>query len=320
MDDVVSVIVPVYNNEPFLRKCLESLIHQTYTALEILIVDDGSTDRSHTILEDYAARDHRIRLITQDNHGVSHARNTAIVQATGAYMTFVDGDDYVGIDYINRLVNCAKKNRAGMVVCGLRLVDTEGKTRSEIRPGIYERFTHEEWPLRISAVAAHLYERELWELYHLRFYEGERGEDMPVSLYWAARCKRIATLSQAEYYYVQHSRSAMHSIQKSHPFPLPYRALEQSIAQSREFHELFVLRILLTFARLSKGASVDRRRELREYIVHILNNYYPECYRNAMCRIRSGLDIPLAQRLAVKVFAECYHMGWLRPLLYMICR
>lgn len=95
---LVSVIIPVYNVEKYLRKCLDSVIGQTYTKLEIICVNDGSPDRSLDILEEYAAGDNRIKIISQQNTGLSGARNTGLEHATGDYILFVDSDDWIDLD------------------------------------------------------------------------------------------------------------------------------------------------------------------------------------------------------------------------------
>lgn len=91
----ISVVIPVYNVEPYLEQCLDSVINQTYTALEIILVDDGSTDNSGWICDEYAQKDNRIRVIHQTNAGVSVARNTGIAVASGEYISFVDSDDWL---------------------------------------------------------------------------------------------------------------------------------------------------------------------------------------------------------------------------------
>ena len=208
----VSVIIPVYNSEKFVEKCICSVTGQTFRDLEILVVNDGSTDRSGEILERLAAGDSRIVYISQENRGVAAARNRALDMARGKYLTFVDGDDYIGRDYISRLHAAAEKKNAEMLICGLTCVDEEGKFLSRIVPGEYRRFEKEEWIFRISAVCSHFYRRSLWEKHHIRFCSGERGEDMPVSLFFSAVCDKIATISEAGYYYVQHPSSAVHTL------------------------------------------------------------------------------------------------------------
>ncbi len=106
---ILSVIVPVYNVEKFLTKCLDSLISQTYKDLEIILIDDGSTDNSGKICDEYAKRDNRVKVIHQKNKGVSVARNVGLDLATGSYITFVDSDDWCEKDYFKQIFEEANK-------------------------------------------------------------------------------------------------------------------------------------------------------------------------------------------------------------------
>lgn len=106
---LISVIVPVFNAEPFLMKCLESLMDQSYSNLEILLINDGSQDNSGKICEDYANQDKRLKVFHQDNRGVSSARNVGLENATGDWLCFVDSDDYLDLDGIEHLVNLTNK-------------------------------------------------------------------------------------------------------------------------------------------------------------------------------------------------------------------
>lgn len=324
----VSIVIPVYNNEKYLTKCLESVTNQTYQELEIIVVDDGSTDSSGAICDQYATKDDRIRVCHQKNGGVSNARNNGIAVATGEYLTFIDGDDYIGPDYISDFVRCAKKHNAQMVICGMKKVSVADQVLETIIPGEYIRYEHEEWCCRICTVACHFYQKALWDRYEIRFQEGERGEDIPIALFFAGICEPIVTLQKAEYYYVQHESSAMHKFQGLKDISLPYDALEGMINKlqvigvknSSEFHELFVLRILATFLQLANGAGKKEQRKLNNYILKILNEYYSRCYKNKKIKIFNSLDIPFAQKLAVKTLVCAYRWRMIGMLTKSICR
>ena len=103
MDDKITVIVPVYNVESYLRKCLDSIIAQTYKNIEIVVVNDGSTDASAEICKEFVEIDHRIIYIEQENSGLSAARNTGLENMSGDYVTFVDSDDWIELDYVETL-------------------------------------------------------------------------------------------------------------------------------------------------------------------------------------------------------------------------
>ncbi len=325
----VSVIIPVYNNEKFIETCIGSVQAQSFGDLEILVIDDGSTDRSGRILERIAAADSRIRLIRQENAGTAAARNTGLALARGRYLTFVDGDDYISRDYIERLLFCAEETKAEMVICGITYVDEQGKLLRTLIPGEYERFRKEEWTFRISAVCSHFYSRKLWERYDVRFHPGERGEDMPISLFFSAVCAKISTLPMAGYYYVQHASSATHNFRGLNSYRLPYQALEKTIkkiqetgiANSPAFHELFVLRILSTcFFDLGRGASKDKMKELCDYIVRILETFFPQYYKNRLAGLLSPVEVPFLQKAAVRLLVILVRTGLIYPVSRLLSR
>lgn len=118
--DLVSLIVPVYNAEKFLDKCILSMINQTYKNIEVILVNDGSCDGSLNICNKYAGRDSRINVINKDNSGVSGARNKGMKFANGKWICFVDADDYIDIDFVENIVKLAEDNNAEFVISGVR--------------------------------------------------------------------------------------------------------------------------------------------------------------------------------------------------------
>lgn len=325
---MVSIVIPVYNNEEYVTKCIESVCNQTYSNLQIILVDDGSTDSSGDICDRYAQQDRRIVVIHQENGGVSNARNNGIAVATGEYLTFVDCDDYIGNEYITDFVECMKKDNSQMVICGMKKVSVEGNVIEQIIPDPYIRYEHEEWCCRICTVACHFYQRDFWERYEVRFQEGERGEDIPIALFFAGICDRITTLQKAEYYYVQHKSSATHNFRGLKTINLPYQALEgvvkklhvYGIKNSLEFHELFVLRILATFLDLARGCNSVERKRLNHYIANLLDEYYSTCYKNSKIGMFSNLNIPISQKIAVVILAYAYRWNMISLLTRIMCR
>lgn len=308
----VSIIVPVYNCEKYIQKCIESILCQTFSDFEILAIDDGSLDKSGKILDSIAEKDLRLKVIHQENAGVSAARNRGIKAAKGEYLTFIDGDDYIGPDYIESFLMKAKISGADMIVCGVTFVREDGKCLKRIIPGSYCRFEKEEWLFRISAVWSHFYRRNLWERYDVEFENGVRGEDMPIALFFSAVCEKIDTLQNAEYYYVQHKASAMSNFKGLRKYRLPYEALENVIKKvqivglknSREFYELFVLRILCTCIDLARGAEKEKKKELCCYIKHILSEYFPDYRHNKKAMLLTKLEIPFIQKVEVWVLVK----------------
>ena len=127
MNDIVSIIVPVYNVEKYLEKCIYSILNQSYKNIEIILVDDGSTDDSGKICDHFSNVDHRISVIHKKNGGLSDARNAALDIAKGTYVTFVDSDDYIKVDYVQYLYTLLKKYDADISICEFDYMDESGK-------------------------------------------------------------------------------------------------------------------------------------------------------------------------------------------------
>lgn len=118
MNDLISVIVPVYNVEKYINKCIDSIVNQTYKNLEIILVDDGSLDKCGRICDEYANMDNRIKVIHKENAGVSSARNSGIENSTGSWIAFVDADDWIERNYFTELLRIAKEKDAELILCG----------------------------------------------------------------------------------------------------------------------------------------------------------------------------------------------------------
>lgn len=125
---MITVVVPVYNVENYIKKCVESILNQTYRKLEIILVDDGSTDKSGEICDEFSVIDSRIKVIHKKNGGLSDARNAGLKIATGNYVTFVDSDDYIAVDMYRTMIEAMNRNKAEIGVCGIGYI-TNGVIR-----------------------------------------------------------------------------------------------------------------------------------------------------------------------------------------------
>ena len=126
MDVKISVVLPVYNVANYLRKCLDSLVNQTFKDFEVICVDDGSTDKSTKILEEYQKKDNRIKILQQQRGGAGAARNLGLGHAQGKYVQFLDSDDYFESNLLEEMYTRAEKYDADLVVCSSKKVDDEG--------------------------------------------------------------------------------------------------------------------------------------------------------------------------------------------------
>lgn len=129
MNEKISVIVPVYNVEKYLDKCIESIVNQTYKNLEIILVDDGSSDNCPAMCDEWAGKDKRIKVIHKENDGVSSARNAGLEAAAGDFIGFVDSDDYIEADMFKALMNAAAEKNADITACGFCYDFTDGSCK-----------------------------------------------------------------------------------------------------------------------------------------------------------------------------------------------
>lgn len=212
MKPMVSVIVPVYNAEQTLRRCVTSILEQQFTDLELLLVDDGSTDASGEICDEFAARDARVTVLHQENAGVSAARNHALDQANGTYLQFLDSDDWITPDATRSLVRAAETHHCDLVIADFyRVVGERLSRKGDIdEDGL---LTREEYAAHMMENPADfyygvlwnkLYRRELVERYQLRMDPDISWcEDFLFNLEYIRRADRFYALSVPIYYYVK---------------------------------------------------------------------------------------------------------------------
>ncbi len=207
MDELISVIVPIYRVENYIRKCIDSIIGQTYTALEIILVDDGSPDNCGIICDEYAESDSRIRVIHKENGGLSSARNTALDVIRGDWIICIDSDDYVHPDMIKRLYNAAINSNSDISICshyiekGDKLLITE-RVEDDIK--IWDKHTAlyrlvEDREVKNYAWGK-LYKAELFD--GVRYPEGRNYEDVATTYYLFDKAQKIIKIPDYLYYYL----------------------------------------------------------------------------------------------------------------------
>ena len=215
---VISVIVPIYNVEKYLKKSLDSLLGQTYQNLEIILVDDGSTDGCPKICDDYQKSDSRVQVIHKKNGGLSDARNAGFEKATGEYIAFFDSDDYLKEDAMERLITAIEMVDADMAVCNFETVTPEGIIIPErnkhqvIKDEVIEgreaicRLCGPNYEYYVTAWNR-LYKKEVVE--GTLFPKGKIHEDEFTAHLFYAKAKRIACVEYAAYCYVVREDSIM---------------------------------------------------------------------------------------------------------------
>lgn len=208
MNELVSVIINVYNGQDFIKKCLDSVINQTYKNLEIIIINDGSTDNTLNILKSY--KDKRIKIITTSNQGLSLSRNTGLDNAKGDYLFFVDADDYIENDAIEYLYNLCKKYNVKMSTCNsIDVYDYETKIKNDIE--LIEVKEGKDLLIKIllsenrkGTIWNKLIKKELFD--NLRF-ENRLINDVVVVYKLALKVDNVVFSNQIKYYYYRHKDS-----------------------------------------------------------------------------------------------------------------
>lgn len=216
MSELVSVIIPVYNVKPYLARCLSSIVGQTCGNLEILVIDDGSTDGSSEICDRFAAEDDRIRVFHTDNRGLSTARNLGLEHSKGACIVFVDSDDYAGPDMIGRLQEAIVSSESDIAVCGYH-VEGKGRLLDTHVPGREAVYTVAQWLELFPAsngrgigptVWNKMFRAEMFE--KIRFPEGHTYEDIWVFPQILDRCRTIHVLPEILYHHQMNPESITH--------------------------------------------------------------------------------------------------------------
>lgn len=214
----VSVIVPVYNVEKFLPRCLDSILSQSLEDIEVICVDDGSPDNSIDILRRYEARDSRVRIIRQENRGLGGARNTGLDAASGEYIGFVDSDDWIDADFYEKLYRAAVDNGADIACCSV-LKHRPQFDKYEVRyadeavaTGLEERFSLCCCPPQFY-VMNRIYRRSLLDDYSIRFREHVVYEDIEFTSKALYRAEKVVGTADICYHYVYNSSSIVNSRQ-----------------------------------------------------------------------------------------------------------
>lgn len=210
----LSIIVPVYNVEKYLPKCLESLIKQTLKDIEIICVNDGSMDNSLAILKEFASKDSRIRIIDNQHQGVAKTRNTGIEQSTGEYIGFVDSDDYIDIDFFEKLYNSATKSNSDIAIASI--------LKHKNFFNIYNaKYTKEETAITIQDKIKlcedkkHFFFYAWNKIYHsgfikennIKFSEGQIYEDVMFAIKALYYSNKIISVYGTKYHYIEHENS-----------------------------------------------------------------------------------------------------------------
>jgi len=210
----VSIIIPIFNCDQYLEKCLNSVVNQTLKDIQIICINDGSKDNSLEILNEFCTKDQRIEIINlNENRGQSFARNLGLDIAKGNFIGFVDADDFVDLDYFEKLYNEAIKNDCEIVMAGIRLYKRSGKTKiidnfkNKILLNNNEKISH----LNNGSTCTKIFSHNLISKYNITFPEDLIYEDNVFLIKAVLNATKICTLHNCFYNYLNNSQSTMQS-------------------------------------------------------------------------------------------------------------
>lgn len=330
----ISIIIPVYNAERYIKKCLNSILNQTFKNYEVIIVDDGSTDDSRQVIERYIKRfPSRFKMLNKENGGQSSARNMALPLVDGEYMTFLDSDDYYDRKYLEILYKAAKKHDSDMVISGQKKVDESGKVYMNID---YPMKKYPNCIMRRLNFSGKLYKTEYFRKHNMKFAVGKTYEDNPFNLKMIFLAKNLTILPYSGYYQVGHPGST--TTKKIDEEKLPYDELEEAISYVLERkddindYDIFEYTVLSFFTYFIFQANKkhmylnieDRKSDilviahLCDYVVSLLNRYFPKYWKNKYIGIFKGQGLEWKQRVGVWTFVNLARMNLLKKfaLLY----
>ena len=277
---LISVIIPVYNVENYISRCLTSVVKQTYTNLEIILVNDGSTDNSEMICKKFEKDDLRIHYIKQSNMGLSAARNTGIKNANGKYLIFIDSDDYVNVHFVEDLYSAVVNSNADVAVCDFKKVDDRSEDIYNKEISIVEKFDDYKFDnlyndkSTVTTVAWNkIYKKEIFD--NIRYPNGRIHEDEYVITYILEQINSIAYSSSKYYYYYQRPNSITGS------YSMKRLDILEALKERVQFFE-------------KKNLKWLKSRALYDY-------YYQLCYQKKMMSLYFSTEKDLIQKLDILI-------------------
>ncbi len=324
MNNIVSIIVPVYNAQEYIERCLDSILANDFTDFEIIAINDGSSDRSLSILNEYAKKyPEKIRVYDQVNQGVAKTRNAGITHATGKYVMFVDNDDYIEKDYLEKFVDEIDKNALEMVIGGYR--------RTTGKDCLFEmRLSDSEWSkYMIMAPWSKIYSREFLLKKEIKFLDNNIGEDVYFNLQAINLTDRISIMDYCGYNWFYNEQSVSNSKQKNIKNKMNVMfLLESSYAQLKKMGvtdkkvvEFYFIRYIIWYL-LFIGRKSDYKEIYSEYFVLFkwLGDKFGDYRKNEYV----GLNLPhgetLKNKIIVYVFISIHRIGLMRMFLWLYSR
>lgn len=326
MDCTISVIVPVYNSEKYLKRCIDSILNQTYKAIELILVDDGSPDNCGKICDEYAKKDKRVRVIHKTNAGVSAARNSGLEIASGNYATFVDSDDYIEPEMYGNMMEKVHQYNCDVVMCDCikDFTDHSEIYTHDIRAGFYDKeqlvneyyphllmMENVEYPATISNCLI-LFNRN--KLGNLRYVVGVRySEDLLFGAQLVYNTDSFYYMKeQAYYHYYMNPTSATHkfTVDKWNDYKTLHFEINKYFSECESFdfsHQIDLFLLFFVYNSVSNIFSADNLE--REKKFEIVKNILGDNEVRRMFSNIKVLKLPISKKLKIVTIIYKYRIG-----------
>lgn len=324
----LSIIVPIYNGEKRILKCLDSIVSQTYSDIELIILNDGSKDSSDDLvrsnMERFRSYGKQVIYEYHENQGVAKTRNYGISIATGEYITFVDQDDYLPDDYVECYMKHVQQGEYDIVVGGYKRISDDGKVSRVVS------LTQEEWSkFVVTAPWAHVYKTALLKENNVGFLSTGLGEDVYFNVLAYAYTDRVKIIPDSNYMWVDNPKSVSNSKQNTIRFDRsPIMLLDEMIKNmpekngiSHEFLEFYFARYIAWYFLFTvRGSKKEDIITMLDMTNGWLNKYFPNHMNNRNISLFKPKGDPISIRVCVCGFYLLKRIGLLKPFLVLVSK
>lgn len=331
--DKISIIIPAYNAGRYLAETLDSVLKQTFQNFEVIIIDDGSLDNTYSIMEEYKNKSNKIFIFQQENQGQSATRNNAMKLVTGEYVMFLDADDILVDDCLERLFTQIEKDQSDICICGYeKFYDKTNQVFYTRLPALWEiKFDYGISHVFHYSPCAKLYKTDFIKKYDLKFSVGEQLEDGPYSCLANLLANKVSVLDYIGYRYRTYESSTMGTVRAKNSKPKPpYQGVKTLIYKFRKFNkdshkdqvmEYCVTKILAGFTtNMYKNVDKTSRKEICSYCHAVMQENFPLISKNPYIKISKLSKLPLTHRIAVRLFVFFNKINCLYPFSLLLSK
>lgn len=288
----ISVIVPIFNSEKYLHKCLNSILNQTLKDIEIILIDDGSTDNSLEIIQQYSNKHNNIKYKYKKNEGQAIARNLGIEMATGEFITFVDSDDYIDENMLEKLYENAIQNKSDIVLCDYveeyKNINIKKKTLF-----IKDEDIHKSYIVSVAGPCSKIIKTQIFKQNNLKFLANNIYEDLAIIPTLALYAKTISYCEEVLYHYVIRENSTMQQTKYTKKLESIFNVMEYLSKQfegteyTQEIEFLYINHLL--YAGCGRFLKYKNTNKMILKIITIINNSYPNWKKNKYFKKQSKI-------------------------------